>query len=336
MTNAQDRCLHIVTDEEANLLEKRARARARFTARYDTDEARRTMLGALDRVALTYSGGEFRGIDFPWEALCDEDMAEEVWQPTAARYSGATASRDASAVRKMLEACWREGLLTHDQYQRATHFRVRRRDWSPPPGRTLTDPEITQLVAYDPPDTSFALRVRDRALVLMLASTGARRSELSHVSLDNLHLTESRVRLIVTKNGQPRDAWLHPSTIAGVEHWLSVRGGALDGPLLVPLSRTGRPLLDRRLSPHQMWKILRRRSIDCGIGPVTPHDMRRFVVTRLLEEGHDLLLVSRLVGHSDPSITKLYDRRPAEVCRQAIATLPLPALNLRPVDRLVK
>jgi integrase len=57
---------------------------------------------------------------------------------------------------------------------------------------------------------------------------------------------------------------------------------------------------------------------------VTPHDMRRFVVTRLLEGGHDLLLVSRLVGHSDPAVTKLYDRRPAEACRAAVRTLPLP------------
>jgi site-specific recombinase XerD len=51
--------------------------------------------------------------------------------------------------------------------------------------------------------------------------------------------------------------------------------------------------------------------------------MRRFVVTRLLEGGHDLFVVSRLVGHSDPAITALYDRRPIDVLRAAAATLPL-------------
>ncbi len=72
-----------------------------------------------------------------------------------------------------------------------------------------------------------------------------------------------------------------------------------------------------------MWKVLKRRSEECGIGTVTPHDMRRFVVTRLLEAGHDLFVVSRLVGHSDPSVTVLYDRRPVEALRAAAATLPL-------------
>ena len=36
---------------------------------------------------------------------------------------------------------------------------------------------------------------------------------------------------------------------------------------------------------EQVWKVLRRRSEDCGISTVTQHDMRRFVVTRLLEGG---------------------------------------------------
>jgi hypothetical protein len=168
---------------------------------------------------------------------------------------------------------------------------------------------------------------QDRALILTMASTGARRREISHLLLANLDLAERSIRLEVTKNGDPRDAFLHPTAATSLTEWLDVRGLS-PGPLLVALSRTGRPLLDRKLSEHQMWKIVRRRSEECGIGAVTPHDMRRFVVTRLLEEGHDLLLVSRLVGHSNPSVTKLYDRRPIDSFRAAIATLPLGSLQV--------
>lgn len=325
MSNPQPH-LHLVTESEADLLTRRAKARTRFANRYRTTEAKRSMLGALDRLALTFSGGRLNGANFPWEALCDDDLALEVWRETADCYASSTAQRDAAALRMMLHATWKEGLLTLDQFKTAVSFEARRGKWSPPPGRTLTDEEIRKLVEYDRPGSSITLRVRDRALVQLFASTGARRNELAHVELQDVNIEKRQVRLKVTKNGDPRDAWLHPSAIAGLRDWLDERGTEV-GPLLVPLSRTGRPLLGRGLSPHQMWKILRRRSIECGIGAVTPHDMRRFVVTRLLEEGHDLLLVSTLVGHSNPATTKLYDRRSEEACRQAVATLPLPSMR---------
>ena len=318
-----DAHLHLVTEQVADLLGRRSRARSRFLLSYE-GEARRTMQGALDRVARTFSGGQYDGAQFPWEALCDEDLVSEVWRATASVYSGATAQRDASAIRMMLKSVWKEGLLTFEQYQLATSFKPKRREWSPPPGRTLDDAEIARLIAYSPSGSAHSVQVRDRAMVYLLASTGARRTEIAHVQPSHLSLGSHEVRLEVTKNGQPRNAWLHPSAIGGIERWLDIRGD-LEGSVLLALSRTGRPLPGRSLSAHQMWKILRNRSIDCGIGAVTPHDMRRFVVTRLLQEGHDLLLVSRLIGHSDPSITALYDRRPAEACRAAVATLPLPS-----------
>lgn len=323
MSRANVRHLHAVSTDEAVLLEKRARAWARFLRRYDTADSRRTMQGALDRLARTFSSGQFTGSTFPWELLCDDDLAHEVWQATGQAFAHATARRDASALRVMLHCCWKEGLLTYEQVQLATSFRVTKREWTPPPGRTLNDEEIAALISYDAPGAPRTLRLRDRALIFTLASTGARRREVSHLQLQNVDLGARAIHLEVTKNGQPRDAYLHPAAAQGLRHWLDVRGEQ-PGPLLVALSRTGRPLPDRKLSEHQMWKVLRQRSQACGVGVVTPHDLRRFVVTRLLEEGHDLLLVSRLVGHANPSVTKLYDRRPIDACRAAVATLPLP------------
>ena len=327
MTSAPARHLHVVSADEATVLEKRARAWARFLRRYRPGDSRRVMQGALDRLADTFSCGEFTGSTFPWEVLCDDDLAGEVWEATYDKFAYATARRDASALRVMLECCWKEGLLSYQQLQLALRFRVHKREWTPRPGRSLTDDEIATFISYDPPGASETLRVRDRALVLTMASTGARRKEISHLVLDNVDFADRCIHLKVTKSGDPRDAYLHPAAVAGLEKWMDVRGRR-PGPLLVALSRTGRPLLDRKLSEHQMWKVLKRRSEECGIGAVTPHDMRRFVVTRLLEEGHDLLLVSRLVGHSDPSVTKLYDRRPIDSFRAAIATLPLGSLQV--------
>lgn len=317
--------LHIVTDTEADLLARRHQAWERFLTRYPPGESRRAMKGALDRVASTFSGGIYSGATFPWDTLVDDDLAREVWQPTADHYASATARRDASAIRMILQAYWKEGLLSHDQYKLATSFQVGKLDWTPAPGRSLTDDEVARLIEYDRPGAAQSLKLRDRALMYLMASTGARRSELHHVGPGHVDLSRNEVRLDVTKNRVPRLAWLHPAATEGLEAWFDVRG-ALPGGALLALSRTGRPLAGRPLSAHQMWKILTARSEAAGLGRVTPHDMRRFVVTRLLEEGHDLLLVSRLVGHSDPSITALYDKRPAEACRLAVSTLPLPSV----------
>ena len=330
MSNDATRHLHVVTGDEAELLEKRARARARFLRRYRPGESRRAMRSALDRLAGNFSGGALCGSTFPWEALCDSDLAEEVWEATAhgrsaktdEPYSTATAKRDAVALRMMLRCCWAEGLLSYEQYVLASSFKAGTRVWAPPPGRTLTDDEVGRLISYDPPHACPVLCARDRALILTMAATGARRSEVSHMLTKNVDLEEMKIYLEVTKNGKPRDAWLHPSTAISLRLWLAFRGNA-EGPLFVALSRTARPLLDRRLSDHQIWKILRKRSQDCGIGVVTPHDMRRFVVSRLLEGGKDLAMVSRIVGHSDPAVTQLYDRRGAQAMRDAIADLPL-------------
>lgn len=315
--------LRVVTDAEASLLELRSRARARFISQYPKQESRRTMLGALDRIAATFSDDQTKGRDFPWELLIDDDLAKQVWSSVLKKYEPATAKRDASALKVMLQCCWRVGLLSHEQYVSASSFASTVVSDGELKGRTLEEEEIARLINYLDPTAHQALQARDAAVILLMASTGARRNEIAHIDLKDLDLEGSRVRLIVTKNGHPRDAWLHTSTVAALEMWLAVRGDK-PGSLLVPLSRTCRPLIDRRLSAHQIWKIVGRRAQACGVGHLTPHDMRRYLVSTLLDQGVDLTLVSRIVGHKDPATTAKYDRRPAERCREAVANLRLP------------
>ena len=115
MITAPTRHLHAVTADEATLLERRARAWARFLRRYTKGDSRRTMQGALDRLASTFSGGLLTGSTFPWDLLCDEDLAAEVWGATSERFAQATARRDASALRVCLlytSPSPRDGLLS--------------------------------------------------------------------------------------------------------------------------------------------------------------------------------------------------------------------------------
>jgi site-specific recombinase XerD len=60
-------------------------------------------------------------------------------------------------------------------------------------------------------------------------------------------------------------------------------------------------------NPDQLNKRLLRLQQRCGIRqPVTPHALRHTFVTRLLEVGIPLHVVSRLANHSDVSVTMRY------------------------------
>lgn len=315
--------LHAITDAEADVLGLRVEAMQRFRARYTfSAESQRAMVGGLRRLARSFSAGRYDERTFPWEILVDQDMAGEMWRTVASRYGRATALKDASALRVLLRYYRDVRLLTHDQYADAISFETRGRSAASKPGRYLTPDDISNLVVACGNNTSLTTRVRDVALLLTLASTAARRSELAAVRLDETHLDQQRLWLTHTKNGQPRDAWLAPATVAALQQWIDIRGHAGDY-LLAPLSRTGRPLTDRPISGHQIWKVVRRRADEAGLDGVTPHDFRRFVISQLLPTT-DIALVSRIVGHSNPNTTAKYDRRPAEMCREAIATLQLP------------
>ncbi len=52
-------------------------------------------------------------------------------------------------------------------------------------------------------------------------------------------------------------------------------------------------------------------------------------MSTLLDQGVDLALVARIVGHSNPAITATYDRLPDSRCRDAVASLNLPTPTWR-------
>jgi integrase/recombinase XerD len=57
---------------------------------------------------------------------------------------------------------------------------------------------------------------------------------------------------------------------------------------------------------------------------ITWHDFRRTFAGNLLDAGHDLATVQKLMGHASPVTTSLYDRRGEESKRQAIRSLHVP------------
>lgn len=320
--------IHELSADEAERLALRAQALERFAARYrHNPESQRAMLGALRRLARTLSEGRLDERTFPWELLVDEDLTEHVWSGVKDCYAPRTAAKDASALRQILDCCRRVGLLTYEEYQQARGFKAKAGPDRPPAGHYLAEADLGRIVQTcrtgrgEP-----ATRIRDCALILTMATSGARGHEATGIDVAQLYLEERRIWLTRAKGGRQRNAFLHPVAVDAVEEWLTVRGPQ-PGPLFVPLSRIGRPMLEHGgLSTHQAWKIVRARGEEAGYLGITPHDLRRFVISALLEHV-DVTLVAEVVGHRNPATTAGYDRRPQARQRDAVASLDLPALK---------
>ena len=59
----------------------------------------------------------------------------------------------------------------------------------------------------------------------------------------------------------------------------------------------------RPLSTQAIYTIVKQRAETAGLGKLTPHDLRRTYVTKLLDSAVDINIVRQLVGHRDVKTT---------------------------------
>lgn len=318
--------LHVVSAEEADLVDMRLKALRLFAARYaDNLLTQSTMIGALRRLARIYSDGRCDEQTFPWEHVLDIVIVEQMRELAVTHFASATASRDMAALRAMLDCCRKAKLITHDQLKELLEFKgVTPRS---KPGRLLTLEHIESLLRDCLSDPNAVKGIRDAAIIATLASSGVRRQELAAIRLDAVELDRNRIVLTHTKGGQPRPAFLNSAAVGALREWLGLRGeeGAA---LFTWVSRSGRIITERPISDHSVWKMVRDRSLAAGLPEGTAtHDLRRFTVTQLLTNGIDLLLVMKVIGHKSPSTTAKYDRRDEVMCRAAVEDLAIPTLS---------
>ena len=244
-------------------------------------------------------------------------------------YAPASGNRMLSALRGTLRECWRLGLLSWDDCQRASDvasFRFRRMAR----GRLLTAAELGQLfAAAGQGDRTGA---RDVALLALLYAAGLRRKESASVQLADLDQTTGSIRVTGGKGCRERTAHLGHA-IAQVSPWLVLRG-AHPGPLVCLIDREGRVLPDRPMSTATVGRLVARAGERAGLGLVRPHDLRRSFASHLLAHGGDVFQVQRLLGHADVSTTALYDVRGDDAAAALQRQLPLPAPPRRADRRL--
>jgi integrase/recombinase XerD len=229
----------------------------------------------------------------------------------AAPLAASSAARALAAVRGLHRFAALDGLVAEDVA----------REVAPPAlpvrlPRTLSVDDVDQLLAGCLGDGPVALR--DRALLELLYSTGARISEAVGLDVDDLDAAHRTV-LLRGKGGKSRIVPVGRPALAAVDAYL-VRAR----PVLAAKGR-GTPTLllnarGARLSRQSAWHVLRSAAETAGLtADVSPHTLRHCFATHLLAGGADVRVVQELLGHASVTTTQIYTHVTVDTLREVYA-----------------
>ena len=159
--------------------------------------------------------------------------------------------------------------------------------------------------------------LRDRALLELLYSCGARITEATSLDVDDLD-TDARTALLRGKGGKERLVPVGGPAVGAIEAYL-VRGR----PALVTRSTPALFLNARggRLTRQGAWQVLADTAERAGIGTaVSPHTLRHSFATHLLDGGADVRVVQELLGHASVTTTQVYTLVTVNTMREVYAT----------------
>jgi integrase/recombinase XerD len=222
--------------------------------------------------------------------------------------TGAVALSAVSAARALIAV---RGLHRFAAAEGLTDLDVARAVKPPTPSRrlpkSLTVDQVLALLdgAGGDSEADGPLTLRNRALLEVLYSTGARISEAVGLDVDDVD-THSRSVLLRGKGGKQRLVPVGRPAIGALDVYL-VRGRP-------DLARRGKgtPAIflnarGGRLSRQSAWQVLQDAAEHAGItAAVSPHTMRHSFATHLLEGGADVRVVQELLGHASVTTTQIY------------------------------
>src|SRR5204863_9934585 len=155
------------------------------------------------------------------------------------------------------------------------------------------------------PDQATWTGRRDHALLMLACQTGLRATELTGLTIGDVHLGTGAHVSCTGKGRKQRITPLTTATAAVLGNWLAERAGLPAGPLFI--TRRGTPLsrdaLERRIAKYaataaQSCPALHEKK-------VSPHVLRHSAAMRLLNAGVDTSVIALWMGHYVGDLVKL-------------------------------
>ncbi len=233
---------------------------------------------------------------------------------SAQNLRAASSARILAAVRGYQKYLLLENLRTDDPSQQVKSPKLPKRL-----PKALTQSQVMALLSAAGPEpdneTADVLRLRNRAILELMYSSGCRVSEVAQLDLDEMvqggwvriRGKGSKERLVPVGSFAQRaiDAYLIRS-----RPLLSAKAG---GPALF-LNQRG-----SRLSRQSIWEVIQSAGVGCGLS-VSPHSLRHSFATHLIEGGADVRVVQELLGHASVATTQIYTLVTIDTLREVYAS----------------
>ena len=151
-------------------------------------------------------------------------------------------------------------------------------------------------------------RLRGKAILELLFSTGLRVQELVNLKRNQIDLKKDEVP-VRGKGGKLRIVFLSDAAKAALKNYLASRRDNSEA-LFTRQPRNADKtdiLEDAPLTARSVQRLVKKYALLTGISPhVTPHTLRHSMATDLLTAGADLRSVQEILGHSSIVTTQIY------------------------------
>jgi site-specific recombinase XerD len=176
------------------------------------------------------------------------------------------------------------------------------------------------LELIDSVDTSKRGGLRDKAVLLLIASLGLRRQEVSDLQLHHIDWREAEIRVAQTKSRRERVLPLPKEVGVALADYI------LHGRPRIPVPQV---FLSNRaplgpIVPHSVGCIVGRRLRRAGIEAPNygAHLLRHSLATHLVNQGVPIKQIADLLGHSSINTTAIYTK--VDTATLATVALPFP------------
>ena len=170
------------------------------------------------------------------------------------------------------------------------------------------------------------ITIRDRTIIELLYSSGARVSELMDINISDINIVASEEGEITTvklrgKGGKERIVPLGSFATKAIDDYLirvrpmlAAKNVKVDGALF--LNARG-----SRLTRQSAWNIVLKAAEAAGVSEqVSPHVFRHSYATHLLDGGADIRVVQELLGHASVTTTQIYTLITIDKVRESYRT----------------
>jgi site-specific recombinase XerD len=181
------------------------------------------------------------------------------------------------------------------RYQKKTS----RVDW-------LNPAEVQAMIAHAP-------RLRDKAILKLLADVGMRVGELVGLSMGDILWADKTLRIVWQKHGGGERRRLVPIDARTLEVLRCYVAERRQGPPESPVFLNPQ---GERLSSRSVQVLVSRwgRTVTTR-GEVTPHTLRHSLATKWIEAGGSIVALQLMLGHDNLSTTQTYVHASAEFVR---------------------